>query len=88
MTGADRSVQGPQGQDRAREVVVEVAASAEMQKKHPMMSKLCDVATLEAVVNLAWRHQFDDRYGFKRDVRELQQHVSGLAASAMEMLGE
>lgn len=47
-----------------------------------------DVADYEQIITLAWRHQFDeDRSRFKRELRELQEHVSGKILARLE-LGE
>ena len=47
--------------------------------------RLDEEADYQAVIDIAWRHQFnDDRPNFKRDIRELQQHVSRRALEQVE----
>ena len=39
----------------------------------------------EQIIGLAWRHQFnDDRSKFKREIRELQEHVSQRIIAKLE----
>jgi hypothetical protein len=60
----------------ARSILIEVAASKDMKDKHPVIAPLCDDEVLGKIVDLAYRHQFEeDRYPFKRDIRELEQIV-------------
>jgi hypothetical protein len=57
---------------RARDVLVEVAQSPEVRATYDDVVAAVDRKTLGRVVELAWRHQFaTDRYGFKKDVREI-----------------
>jgi hypothetical protein len=74
-----------QSLDGARQVLVEVAHNREMHQSHLPISEYCDNTVLHQIVDLAWRHQFsDDRYGFKREIRELQEYVVRRATEAIE----
>lgn len=43
----------------------------------------------EEIVRLAWRYQFDDdRSKFKRELRELQEHVSDRIIARLELMNE
>ncbi|MHC5559292.1 hypothetical protein [Kocuria sp. U4B] len=43
----------------------------------------------EEIVRLAWRYQFDeDRSKFKRELRDLQKHVSDRILAKMELMNE
>jgi hypothetical protein len=60
----------------ARSILLEVAATKDMREKHPVIAPLCDEDVLGRIIDLAYRHQFEeDRYPFKRDIRELEQIV-------------
>lgn len=68
--------------DDAREVVVEVAQRTDISSEYPRMAVLCDPSVLTRVVDIAWRHQFDeDRSGFKREMRDLEAYVARRATS-------
>lgn len=69
----------------ARSVLLEVAANDSIRDEHAFIAPLCDEKVLGRIVELAWRHQFaDDRYGFKRDIRELQEMVALKAKESTE----
>ena len=72
-------------QDRAREVLVEVASEPSLRLDHPTMATNCDISDLETIVSLAWRHQFSsDRFHFKREMRQLQQFVCQKVAQRIQ----
>ena len=74
-----------QSLDGAREVLVDLARSREMQADHAPISEYCDDKVLHSIVDVAWRHQFsEDRYGFKKEVRELEEYVVHRALDAIE----
>lgn len=74
-----------QSLDGARQVLAEVARSRDMYQSHLPISEHCDDRVLHTIVDLAWRHQFsEERYGFKKKVRELQEYVARRALDAME----
>jgi hypothetical protein len=77
---SDDTDEGAQTLEGAREVLLRVAASPEIASDHTEIAAACDLKTLQRIADLAWRHQFeDDRNPFKRDIRELQEHVVRLA---------
>jgi len=62
---------------QAREVFLHVAHSPVVREEHTRILPYCDDSTLSKIVDLAWRYQFsEDRYPFKRDIRDLQQYVA------------
>lgn len=69
----------------ARSILIEVGTTSEMRSRHPVVAPLCDQDILGKIVDLAWRHQFEeDRYPFKRDIRELEQVVFLKAKQQMD----
>jgi hypothetical protein len=66
-----------QARDGALEALLEVANEPDMLKEHRTANAAFTRADYEQLVAIAWRQQFnDDRTKFKRELRELQQHVS------------
>ena len=79
---------GEDGQGRigALAALHEVAASSSMLSEYPTPTASFEAADYEQLVALAWRHQFDeDRTKFKRELRELQVHVSQRILDRLEM---
>ena len=76
MTSAVRS-EGDQGQQAAFEILKEAAAAPDIVKEYGTIATAFTDADYRQIVALAWRYQFSDsRYEFKREMNELQQHVS------------
>lgn len=76
MTAPPEDDGAPQTLEGARTVLLSVASTAAMREEHPLAAGHCDDEVLKKVVDLAWRYQFStDRYGFKKDIRELQVYV-------------
>ena len=84
MTAANPEEDGaPQTLEGARAVLLGVALTTAMRQEHPLIAGHCDEGTLRKIVDLAWRHQFStDRYGFKKEIRELQEYVAAKSAAA------
>ena len=69
--------EGGHGREGALAALREVAKDPEMAKSFGIPAKAFQDEDYEMLIALAWRHQFeDDRTKFKRDLRELQAHVT------------
>lgn len=83
----DESNDTGQGRSGALEALKEVAEEAD-RRRFGMAIDSFEAADYEEITSLAWRHQFDeDRSKFKRELRELQEHVSEKILARLE-LGE
>ncbi|MFT4010666.1 MAG: hypothetical protein QM655_11570 [Nocardioidaceae bacterium] len=83
----DESDDTGQGRPGALEAIKEVADEAD-RRTFGMAIDSFEAADYEEIISLAWRHQFDeDRSKFKRELRELQEHVSEKILARLE-LGE
>lgn len=61
----------------ALSVLLEVSQEEKMRKAHPLVAEFCDDEDLETIVKIAWRYQFiEDRYAFKKDIKDLQENIS------------
>ncbi|GAA2755875.1 hypothetical protein [Actinopolymorpha rutila] len=68
---------GGHGRAGALEALLDVARVPEVIRDYPIASDVFEQNDYEQIVAIAWRHQFnDDRSRFKREIRELQEHVS------------
>lgn len=75
------------GRPGALEALKEVADDAD-RRTFGMAIDSFEAADYEQIITLAWRYQFDDdRSKFKRELRELQEHVSERILARLE-LGE
>jgi hypothetical protein len=69
--------EGGHGREGALAALREVARDPQMLKDFGIPAKAFQDEDYDLLIALAWRHQFDDdRTKFKRDVRELQVHVT------------
>ena len=76
------------GRDGALAALREVAADPGLMEQFGIATASFEPADYEQLVTLAWRYQFDDdRSKFKRELRELQEHVSQRILARLE-LGE
>lgn len=76
-----------QGRAGALEALKEVADSAD-RRSFGLAIDSFEAEDYEQIIGLAWRYQFDDdRSKFKRELRELQEHVCGRILARLE-LGE
>lgn len=65
-----------QGLTGALAALVDVTRDADIHDDYRTMSSIFEVEDYRTIIDLAWRHQFnDERLNFKREIRELQQHV-------------
>jgi len=65
------------GRAGALEALLDVAREPDMVSEYRAASVAFEPDDYEQIISLAWRHQFsDDRGKFKREIRELQQHIS------------
>jgi len=69
--------QAGQGREGALAALNEVANDPEMIEQFGIPAAAFQDEDYQQLIALAWRHQFDDdRTKFKRELRELQEHVS------------
>jgi hypothetical protein len=65
-----------QGQQGALIALIEVSQDRDIVNDYRTIADAFDDDDYRALIDLAWRHQFnDERLNFKRQIRELQQHV-------------
>jgi hypothetical protein len=75
-----------QGREGALAALNEVAAEPEMIKQFGIPAAAFQEEDYEQLIALAWRHQFDDdRSKFKRELRELQTHVTPRILDRLEL---
>lgn len=75
-----------QGREGALAALNEVAADPEMIKRFGIPVASFEPEDYQYLIALAWRHQFDDdRTKFKRELRELQVHVSQRILDRLEL---
>jgi hypothetical protein len=75
-----------QGREGALAALNEVAAEPEMIKQFGIPAAAFQEEDYEQLIALAWRHQFDDdRTKFKRELRELQTHVTPRILDRLEL---
>lgn len=79
-----------QGREGAKAALLEVVQEDAILKQFPPAARLSfEDADYEAIINLAWRYQFDDdRTKFKRGINELQAHISPTIAARLELSPE
>lgn len=66
-------------------MLLSIAKDPGLQAEHAVVAPFCDDQVLNGIIDLAWRHQFDEeRHGFRRGIRELQEYVSLKAREARE----
>ncbi|GEM_PF-4058920 len=66
-----------QGREGALAALNEVAADPEVVEQFGTPAGAFESEDYQQLIALAWRHQFDDdRTKFKRELRDLQEHVS------------
>lgn len=65
------------GRAGALEALLEVAEERDIVKEYRTANAACNRDDYAQLITLAWRYQFtEDRTKFKRELRELEQHVS------------
>jgi hypothetical protein len=65
-----------QGQQGALFALIEVSQDRDIASDYRTIASAFDEDDYRTIIDLAWRHQFnDERLNFKRQIRELQQHV-------------
>lgn len=75
------------GREGALAALIEVAADRWMRNNFSIPTSSFRAEDYEQLIALAWRHQFDeDRAKFKREIRELQAHVSERILDVLELL--
>ena len=69
----------------ALEALLDAAHELDIDGDYRTVSAAFDADDYEQIIALAWRHQFnDDRSKFKREIRELQEHVGKRIISTLE----
>ena len=69
----------------ALEALLDVAQDLDIVGDYRTVSAAFEADDYEQIIRLAWRHQFnDDRSKFKREIRELQEHVSQRIIAKLE----
>ena len=69
----------------ALEALMDVAHELDIDGDYRRVSAAFGVDDYEQIIALAWRHQFnDDRSKLKREIRELQEHVSKRIITKLE----
>jgi hypothetical protein len=77
---------GGHGRRGALEALKDVAQEPDIVSDFRTASGAFDSEDYEQLIALAWRHQFnDDRSKFKREIRELQEHVSRRILAKLEL---
>jgi hypothetical protein len=75
-----------QGRTGALEALLEVTSERDILKDYRTASAAFSRDDYEQLIALAWRHQFnEDRTKFKRELRELEQHVSQRILELLEV---
>ncbi len=75
-----------QGREGALAALNEVADDPEMIEQFGIPAAAFQDEDYQQLIALAWRHQFDyDRSKFKRELRELQEHVSQRTLDWLEL---
>ena len=77
-----------QSQQGALFALIEASQDLDLLKDYRLIAGAFEDDDYQAIIDLAWRHQFDsERLHFKRQIRELQEHVCSrirLARDVME----
>ena len=69
----------------ALEALLDVVHDLDIAGDYRTVSAVFELDDYEQITRLAWRHQFnDDRSKFKREIRELQEHVSQRIIAKLE----
>ena len=65
-----------QSQQGALFALIEVSQDLDLLKDYRLIAAAFEDGDYQTIIDLAWRHQFDsERLHFKRQIRELQEHV-------------
>jgi hypothetical protein len=65
-----------QSQQGALFSLIEASQDLDLLKDYRIIAAAFEDGDYQAIIDLAWRHQFDsERLHFKRQIRELQEHV-------------
>ena len=73
------------GRAGALEALLDVAKELNVINDFPIPNTVFRPQDYEEIIAIAWRHQFnEDRSKFKKDIRELEQHVSPRILSNLE----
>jgi len=74
------------GRAGALQALLDVAQEPDIVGDYRIASAAFEADDYQQIVALAWRYQFnDDRGKFKREIRELQEHVSQRVLAKLEL---
>ena len=74
------------GRQGALAALIEVAAGGEMRRRFGAAAAAFHEEDYEALIALAWRHQFDDdRSKFKRELNSMQEQISQRILGRLEL---
>ena len=84
----DETEDAGHGREGALSALREVAEGADRERFRVAIDSF-EAEDYEQVVRLAWRYQFDDdRSKFKRELRQMQEHVSERMLARLELMNE
>lgn len=73
------------GRTGALEALLDVAQEPDIVSDYQTVTEVFESDDYEQIIALSWRHQFnEDRSKFKREIRELQEHVSQRIIAKLE----
>jgi hypothetical protein len=76
-----------QGQQGALFALIEASQDLDLLKDYRMIAAAFEEDDYQTIIVLAWRHQFDsERLHFKRQIRELQEHVCSRITLTREVM--
>jgi hypothetical protein len=74
-----------QGRAGALEALLDVAREPDIISDYRIVTAAFEPDDYQQIIALAWRYQFtEDRSKFKREIRELQEHISQRIAAKLE----
>lgn len=77
---------GSQGKAGAQAALGEAARDPEMLKEYEIASEVFEEDDRRALIDLAWRYQFDDdRSKFKREIREIESNMRRRILAKLEI---
>jgi hypothetical protein len=80
VNGDSDSAEAALSLSKARAVLLEIAQDETLREDFSLISDFITPNDLQQIIELAWRHQFDDdRSEFKKAIGKLQEHVCAKA---------
>ena len=76
-----------QGQQGALFALIEASQDLDLLEEYRIIVAAFEDGDYQEIINLAWRYQFDsERLHFKREIRELQEHVCSRIRLSKDMV--